>query len=95
MIEKKTALAEGMLHLLEAEPTLLPEVPDAGVTARQMDHRRLDEIHSCLRCAARANRALVADTSEGPRWLDLCAECYEWLRGSLANESHLCHPVTH
>lgn len=71
--------ADGMLYLLRAEPTLLPRAPD-DVTAAQMDHRRLDEVHACLRCGKRAQCAFVADTDLGKRWLDLCAACTHWLR---------------
>ncbi|MGH3376000.1 MAG: hypothetical protein ACRDP6_14775 [Actinoallomurus sp.] len=71
--------AEGMLHLLKAEPTLLPEAP-AAFTARDVDHRRLDEVHPCLRCGKRAHLAYVAHTDIGPRWLDLCHPCGYWVR---------------
>jgi hypothetical protein len=67
-------ISEGMLHLLAAEPTLLEPAPVAA-TAAQIDHRRLDEIHACLRCPNRAQTAFVADTKLGPRWLDLCGDC--------------------
>jgi hypothetical protein len=69
---------EGLLHLLKAEPTLLPEAPpDAAARIEQRTH---DEVHSCLRCGKRAQEAFVADTEIGPRWLDLCPECSHWLR---------------
>lgn len=71
--------ADGMLHLLNAEPTLLPEAP-ANVAPRDIDHRRLDAIHTCLRCGKRAKVAYVARTDIGNRWLDLCAACDHWLR---------------
>lgn len=74
--------AEGMLHLLAAEPTLLPVAP-AGYTARDMDHRAYNEVHPCLRCGNAAQCAYVAATMLGPRWLDLCARCDHWLRESL------------
>lgn len=75
-------LAEGMLHLLKAEPTLLPAAP-LNTTAQQIDHRRLDEMHSCLRCGQPARLAYVASTELGPRWLDLCMKCGHWLRTAL------------
>ena len=65
---------EGFLHLLKAEPTLLPVAP-ADATAALIDRRRLDEVHSCLRCGKRAQMAFIAHTPIGPRWLDLCAAC--------------------
>jgi hypothetical protein len=61
----------GVLHLLAAEPTLLPAAP-GNTTASQMDFRRTDEVHECLICGSRADAAFVAATSIGPRWLDLC-----------------------
>lgn len=74
--------AEGMLHLLAAEPTLLPEAP-LNATAQQIDHRRLNETHPCLRCGQPAHLAYVAATKLGPRWLDLCMKCGRWLRTGL------------
>lgn len=71
--------ADGLLHLLKAEPTLLPPAPD-DTTAQAIDHRRLHEAHPCLRCGGVANCAFVATTSLGPRWLDLCHPCTHWLR---------------
>lgn len=75
--------ADGMLHLLKAEPTLLPEAP-AGYTTQDMDRRRHDEIHPCLRCGQRAALAYVADTEIGPRWLDLCPPCGHWLTTTMS-----------
>ncbi|MGI5171893.1 hypothetical protein ACQEU3_46880 [Spirillospora sp. CA-253888] len=76
-----TNVAEGMLHLLSAEPTLLPEAPpDAGAL---INRRTQDEIHACLRCGEQAQLAYVADTLIGPRWLDLCYPCGSWLRASV------------
>ncbi|MEU1434041.1 hypothetical protein ABZ438_08070 [Streptomyces sp. NPDC005786] len=71
--------ATGMLHLLNAEPTLLPPVQgDAngdGIEARRA------EGHNCLRCGKPADTALIADL--GPhdkRWLDLCFGCFNTVR---------------
>jgi len=72
----------GMLHLLKAEPTLLHPAP-VNYTARDMEDRRHSGAHSCLRCGQSSQRAYVADTELGPRWLDLCAECDYWLRRGL------------
>jgi hypothetical protein len=72
------ALAADFLHLLAAEPTLLPPA-SASDGAREMDHRRLDEVHSCLRCGKRAQQVFIAHTKIGPRWLDLCIACRHWL----------------
>lgn len=77
--------ADGMLHLLAAEPTLLPEAP-ADTTPQQIDHRRLNEWNSCLRCGEPAQCAYVADTRIGPRWLDLCPACDHWLRSAVSNQ---------
>lgn len=76
--------ADGMLHLLKSEPTLLPQAP-ATYTAHDIDHRRLDEIHRCLRCGQPAALAYVADTEIGPRWLDLCMPCGYWLRTNMTS----------
>lgn len=59
-----------MLHLLAAEPTLLPPAPaDAGGEAIEARRR---EDHACLRCGAPATTALIAIVPEhGKRWLDL------------------------
>ena len=65
---------DGFLSLLKAEPTLMDHAPDPCSTA-QMDHRRFDEVHACLRCGARAALVYVATTEIGPRWLDLCNPC--------------------
>lgn len=74
--------AENFLHLLKAEPSLLPPAPPEALTdSRHIEHRRHDEVHTCLRCGKRAQVAYVADTQDaGPRWLDLCAACDYWLR---------------
>ncbi len=71
--------ADALLYLLRGNPTLLPEAPP-DTTAEQMDHRRLDEVHACLRCGKRAQCAIVAHTEIGNRWLDLCHGCTNWLR---------------
>lgn len=78
--------ADGMLHLLAAEPTLLLAAP-ADATAQQIDHRRLNEVHSCLRCGEPARCAYVAATWIGPRWLDLCMACDHWLRSAVSNQA--------
>lgn len=78
---RMTNAAEGMLHLLKAEPTLLPEAPPNATN--HIEHRTSDEVHSCLRCGEPAQLAYVADTEIGPRWLDLCHACGHWLRTSL------------
>jgi hypothetical protein len=66
--------ALGMLHLLKAEPTLLPIAPDAADGA-DIERRRA-ESHACLACGKPADAALIAadpDGSwQGKRWLDLC-----------------------
>lgn len=72
--------ADGLLHLLKAEPSLLPPAPaDRAVWAAAIEYRRADEIHTCLRCGNRANVAYIADTELGPRWLDLCPGCAHWV----------------
>ncbi|MFB6423667.1 hypothetical protein ACFCXC_18265 [Streptomyces microflavus] len=71
--------AEGMLHLLAAEPTLLPPAP-AGAGGDAIEGRRSED-HACLRCGRPADTALIADTKEhGRRWLDLCYEHFNAVR---------------
>lgn len=67
--------AERFLVLLRDNPSLLP-----AATAAQMDARRLDEVHDCVRCGRRARQVFVADTAAGPRWLDLCLDCSRAVR---------------
>jgi hypothetical protein len=74
----------GMLHLLQAEPTLLPVAPE---TASGDDiERRRHEGHTCLSCGERATTALiVADPNgewQGKRWLDLCYADFNRVRAS-------------
>jgi len=69
-----TEQTNALLHLIKAEPSLLPAAPDP-CSAKQMDHRRIDEVHVCLGCGERAQCVYVASTDAGPRWLDLCRKC--------------------
>jgi len=71
--------ADGLLHLLKAEPTLLPEAP-ADHLGAAITHRTQDEIHHCLRCGQDAGIAYIAHTDAGNRWIDLCPQCAYWLR---------------
>ncbi|HEY9408897.1 MAG TPA: hypothetical protein VIP77_04890 [Jiangellaceae bacterium] len=75
----------GFLHLLNAEPTLLPEAP-TGAGGEHIEHRRRAEVHACLRCDRPAGCAFGADTELGPRWLDLCPGCEGWLRAGVGRE---------
>lgn len=76
--------ADTFLWLLKANPTLLDAAPPGPVgLTRAMEHRRLDEIHSCLRCGERAHCAVIAGTELGNRWLDLCHPCTNWLRANV------------
>lgn len=67
--------ALGMLHLLKAEPTLLPVAPD-NASGEDIERRRHNEVHACLVCGGRATTALVVSDPhgawQGKRWLDLC-----------------------
>jgi hypothetical protein len=78
--------ADQFLHLLKANPTLLPLAPaiDHGAA---IERRRNDEVHPCLRCGQRAHCAFVAhfEVPAGPpehRWLDLCHPCTHWLQAN-------------
>jgi len=78
-------LADGMLHLLAAEPTLLPLAP--ADAAEHIERRCQDEVHSCLRCGEWARVAYIAHPKDaGNRWLDLCYACASWLRNNLTPE---------
>ncbi|ROQ69189.1 hypothetical protein EDD93_3686 [Streptomyces sp. 840.1] len=71
--------ATGMLHLLAAEPTLLPPAPADADGGAIEDRRR--ENHACLRCGAPADTALIADLGQhGKRWLDLCFKHFNDVR---------------
>ncbi len=76
--------ADRFLMILRDNPTLLPAAPDASTAA--MERRRLDEVHTCLRCGGRAQCALIAGTSLGSRWLDLCWDCRIWLQANATPE---------
>lgn len=69
----------GMLHLLAAEPTLLPAAP-LDADGETIEARR-NENHTCLRCGKPATTALLADLDEhGKRWLDLCYTDFNLVR---------------
>jgi hypothetical protein len=70
--------ADRFLMLIRDNPTLLPDAPNNSTAA--MEHRQRGEIHTCLRCRERAHCAIVAGTSLGNRWFDLCHGCVNWLR---------------
>lgn len=76
---------ESFLHHLKANPTLLDPVDEAIAGDKDkwgpaINRRWQDEVHSCLRCGERATMAIIAETPDRPRWLDLCFECVSWLR---------------
>ena len=86
MTEEPQALALGLAYLIKAEPTLLPVAPDDD-WAVQIRLRTSGEIHLCLRCGQRARCAYIAETTEGPRWLDLCPPCAIKLRDALDEDA--------
>jgi hypothetical protein len=77
--------AVGLLYLLQAEPSLLPVAPD-DASGEDIERRRLDEVHSCLRCGERATTALIAEDPhgewQGKRWIDLCYAHFAEVRAS-------------
>ncbi|MGW7196693.1 hypothetical protein [Streptomyces chryseus] len=80
-----TAAATGLLLLIAAEPELLAAAPE-GADRDQLARRVREEDHLCLGCGAQAVCAAVVNSrTAGPRWLDLCSEC--WVTVRLANES--------
>jgi len=78
-MSRVTSDSDGLLFLLQAEPTLLPPAPDDW-DAPSVYLRRLGEVHPCVRCGERATYAHIAATDLGPRWLDLCGPCVRWLQ---------------
>jgi hypothetical protein len=82
-MELEPISAEQMLMLIKAAPALLPVAPDHA-DADHIQHRRLDEVHSCFRCDGRSHYTFLVrvtgGTGEAKRWLDLCAGCTHWLR---------------
>lgn len=82
--EERLTDADRFLILIRDNPTLLPAAPVDSTAA--MEHRRLDELHACLHCGGRAHCAIVAGTSLGSRWLDLCHGCVNWLRTNATPE---------
>ncbi|ANZ35242.1 hypothetical protein BBK82_03290 [Lentzea guizhouensis] len=85
MTASERALADGLLHLVRAEPRLLEEAPadDQGAATTR---RVQDEVHGCLRCGERAQVACIAHTKLGPRWVDLCHADLHWLRTNASSE---------
>lgn len=72
---------ESFLHHLKANPTLLDPAPEDRATWGAAMHRRVDdEVHPCLRCGKQADQAIIAETPDRPRFLDLCFDCVYWLR---------------
>ena len=70
--------ADGFLTTLRDEPWLMNAAP-LLVCGADMDRRVSESWHSCIRCGKRAGVALVADTTLGPRWLDLCQADRSWI----------------
>jgi hypothetical protein len=72
--------ADALFGLIQAEPTLLDPAPGEPSSA-DVERRHQDEVHTCLHCGREAACALVIYTQAGARWLDLCPDCYRWVRG--------------
>jgi len=77
-----------LLNLVADDWTTLDVAPTER-QAEAMERRRHDEVHNCLRCGRRAVYATIAEfkpvPDAAPRWVDLCADCYQWVL-ELANE---------
>ncbi|GGX51704.1 hypothetical protein GCM10010341_86440 [Streptomyces noursei] len=79
------AAAANLLHLIAAEPTLLPAAPH-GAAGPDLTRRARDEGHPCLGCGSSATAAIIVNSpAAGPRWLDLCSDC--WCTVRLANDT--------
>ncbi|MFI8930738.1 hypothetical protein ACIG3E_24090 [Streptomyces sp. NPDC053474] len=79
------AAATAMLHLIAAEPTLLAAAP-GDVSRSALARRARDGGHPCLGCGRPATAAIIVNSSTaGPRWLDLCSDCWHVVRE--ANET--------
>ncbi|MFF1379451.1 hypothetical protein [Streptomyces sp. NPDC058308] len=75
-----TESAAGLLYLIAAHPDLLPAAP-AVVDDAALHHRAARGGHVCLGCGKTATAAItVNSTSAGPRWLDLCSDCWHAVR---------------
>jgi hypothetical protein len=64
-----------LINRLKLEPAEFPAAPD-GHTGRDMEQRAKTESHDCACCHQLAGAALVAQTPIGPRWVDVCPDCY-------------------
>jgi hypothetical protein len=63
---------DAFLRHLEVDATVLPTAP-AGDAGQLIEHRRTDEVHTCLICGNRAAMAFLVETAQDDRrWLDLC-----------------------
>jgi len=74
--------AAGLLAFLAVHADLLH--PVRGPCGPEAIEWRLAHAHPCLRCGAIAMVAYIAGTERGPRWLDLCRSCDQWLRAGSA-----------
>ncbi|MFB6881216.1 hypothetical protein ACFCY8_10320 [Streptomyces noursei] len=74
------AAAANLLHLIAAEPTLLLAAPH-GTAGPDLTRRARDESHICLGCGNPATAAIIVNApAAGPRWLDLCSDCWYTVR---------------
>ncbi|MFJ9417254.1 hypothetical protein ACIRPT_24125 [Streptomyces sp. NPDC101227] len=79
------AAAAGLLHLIAAEPTLLPSAPE-DAAGPDLTRRVRDGGHLCLGCGHPATATVIVNSpTAGPRWLDLCSDCWYTIR--LANDT--------
>lgn len=77
---------EAFLGTLAGDPRLLEPLADSDTdTGEAIARRTQDEVHGCVKCGQPARCALVAKTRLGPRWVDLCAPCYQWLNDGILN----------
>lgn len=70
---------DSLLYLIRAYPSLCPAVPitkDETAEVLLMQHRGHDEVHMCLACGGEAKAAVIAETTGGKRWLDVCWDHY-------------------
>jgi formate dehydrogenase maturation protein FdhE len=68
--------SDAVLHLVKHFPDLADPVVGTLSDAAQMEHRAHDEIHACMVCDERAAVALIATTSKGKRFVDVCMAHY-------------------
>jgi len=64
-----------LVNRINQEPAAFEAAP-RDHTGHDVEHRAKTESHDCACCDQPACAALVAETAIGPRWVDVCPDCY-------------------